>query len=189
MKLIVGLGNPGLKYLGTRHNVGFDAVDYIAHHCDIKLNKEKFKAQLGGGKIGDEQVVFIKPQTFMNLSGESVAACMKFFKVEPEDIMVIYDDISFDAGVIKIKQTGSDGGHNGIKSVIDCIRTRNFPRIKIGVGKQPDYYNLADFVLGKFTDKEFLAIKNEMPYVKDIVYNYVTIDLSTAMNKYALRNK
>ncbi len=174
MKLIIGLGNPGLKYLGTRHNVGFDAVDYVAHHCNITIDRSKFKSQIGEGKIGGEQVIFMKPQTFMNLSGEAVIPCMKFFKIEATDIIVLYDDISFDVGVIKIKKTGSAGGHNGIKNIIAHLGSQDFPRIRIGVGQKPPGWDLANYVLGKFDEEEFTILKNEMPYVKEIIHNFVT---------------
>ncbi|OOB79797.1 MAG: peptidyl-tRNA hydrolase [Epulopiscium sp. Nele67-Bin002] len=186
MKLIIGLGNPGLKYLGTRHNVGFDAVDYIAHHADIRIDKNKFKSHIGEGKIGNEQVIFMKPQTYMNLSGEAVIACMNFYKLQPENIIVIYDDVSFDVAVTKIKKTGSAGGHNGIKNIIEHLGTKEFPRIKIGVGQKPPGWDLADYVLGKFTKQEMTDLKNEMPYIKDFINNFVIYGLDTAMNKYAL---
>ena len=155
MYLIVGLGNPGRDYVGTRHNVGFEALDVIASKYDIKLNKEKFRAVYGEGRIGGERVILAKPQTFMNLSGESVREIMSWYKIAPENLIVIYDDISLEVGTLRIRPKGSAGGHNGVKNIIYQLSTDIFPRIKIGIGapKTPEY-ELIDYVLGKFQKEE-----------------------------------
>ena len=155
MYLIVGLGNPGRDYVGTRHNVGFEALDVIASKYDIKLNKEKFRAVYGEGRIGGERVILAKPQTFMNLSGESVREIMSWYKIAPENLIVIYDDISLEVGTLRIRPKGSAGGHNGVKNIIYQLNTDIFPRIKIGIGapKTPEY-ELIDYVLGKFQKEE-----------------------------------
>jgi len=151
MKLIVGLGNPGKEYAGTRHNVGFSVIDEIGKQFSIDINKGKFKAVFGEGRIGREKVILLKPLTYMNLSGESVRAACDFYKIFPEDIIIIYDDISLPVSGIRIREKGSAGGHNGIKSIISHINTDEFVRIKVGVGGKPDGGNLVNHVLGHFS--------------------------------------
>lgn len=155
MYLVVGLGNPGRDYVGTRHNVGFETADVICSKYDIKLNKEKFRAIYGEGRIGGERVIVAKPQTFMNLSGESVREIMSWYKIEPENLIVVYDDISLETGTLRIRPKGSAGGHNGIKNIIYQLNTDMFPRIKIGISApKNDEYELVDYVLGKFSKEE-----------------------------------
>ena len=155
MYIIAGLGNPGREYVNTRHNIGFEAIDTIASKYNIKLNKEKFKAIYGEGFIAGEKVLLLKPQTYMNLSGESLRDFVNWYKVDTENIIIIYDDISLPVGKIRIRPKGSAGGHNGIKSIIFQLGTDVFPRIKIGVGSpQNKDYDLADYVLGKFSKEE-----------------------------------
>ena len=143
MKLIVGLGNPGMQYAATRHNIGFEVIDSLSEVYNIPVNKSKYKALIGEGRIGYERVILMKPQTFMNLSGESVRACMDFQKLSNEDVIIIYDDISLDVGQIRIRKSGSAGGHNGIKSIIAHMNTQEFPRVKVGVGQKPAGWDLA----------------------------------------------
>jgi peptidyl-tRNA hydrolase len=153
--LIVGLGNPGKKYDQTRHNAGFLALDYIAQKENIKITKSKFKALCGECNIGAQRGLFIAPQTFMNNSGEAVREATEFYKIPPEKTIVLFDDISLPVGKIRIRKKGSDGGHNGIKSIIYHIGSDQFPRIKIGVGEKPHpEMELADWVLSRFTDIE-----------------------------------
>ena len=155
MYIIAGLGNPGREYVNTRHNTGFEAIDTIASKYNIKLNKEKFKAVYGEGFIAGEKVLLLKPQTYMNLSGESLRDFVNWYKVDTENIIIIYDDISLPVGKIRIRPKGSAGGHNGIKSIIFQLGTDVFPRIKIGVGAPQNIdYDLADYVLGKFSKDE-----------------------------------
>ena len=138
MKVIVGLGNPGKKYDNTRHNIGFEALDYIADKEGISINTGKHKALIGTGYMGGEKVLLVKPQTFMNLSGESVAELLHYYKIDPEEeLLVIFDDISLAPGNIRIRKKGSAGGHNGIKNIIAMTGTENFKRIKVGVGEKP----------------------------------------------------
>ncbi len=153
--IIVGLGNPDSKYLNTRHNAGFLAVDRIAEKASVEVNRLKYKAQTNTVTIEGKRVLLMKPQTYMNNSGEALQEAMNFYKVPLEKILVIYDDISLDVGKMRIRRKGSDGGHNGIKSIIALCGGDTFPRVKIGVGKKPHPdYNLADWVLSKFTEQE-----------------------------------
>lgn len=159
MYIIAGLGNPGRKYVGTRHNMGFEALDAVAAKYDIDIKKVKFNAIYGEGTIEGEKVVLVKPQTFMNLSGESIREFKSWYKAEDSQIIIIYDDVSLPVGKIRIRPKGSAGGHNGMKSIIYQLNSDVFPRIKIGVGspETPDY-DLADYVLGKFTKSEVEAL-------------------------------
>lgn len=151
MYLLVGLGNPGKQYEHTRHNVGFDVMDAIADKYNISISEKKHKALYGKGMIGGQKVVLAKPQTFMNLSGESVAELLRYYKLDPEtQMIVIFDDISLAPGAIRIRKKGSAGGHNGIKNIIAMIGNQNFLRIKVGVGEKPKGWDLADHVLGHF---------------------------------------
>ena len=165
--IVVGLGNPGDKYTHTRHNSGFLALDYITQKLGVKVDRVKFKSLCGEGTLMGKRVLFMKPQTFMNLSGEAVREAAAFYKIAPENILVICDDINFDVGIFKIKRNGSDGGQNGMKNIIYQLASDKFPRIKIGVGKKPSPdYDLADFVLGKFSenDKKVLFATFEKVY-------------------------
>ncbi len=184
MKLIVGLGNPGTKYMTTRHNVGFEAIDTIAEIHGISVMRNKYKALIGEGMIAGEKVILMKPQTYMNLSGEAVAACMNFNKLTTDDLIVIYDDISLDLGVVKLKKSGSSGGHNGIKNIIAHLGTEKFPRIKFGVGQKTPGWDLADYVLSRFTEPEMRIIGPVFREVVDIVDTIVSEDFEKAMNKF-----
>lgn len=151
MYIIVGLGNPSSKYKGTRHNMGFDAVDNIADRNSIDICEKKFKGVYGKGVIQGQKVILLKPETFMNLSGESVRATVDFYKINPEDeLIVLYDDISLEPGRLRLRAKGSAGGHNGIKNIIAHLGTEKFKRVKIGVGEKPVGMDLADYVLGRF---------------------------------------
>lgn len=154
MYLITGLGNPTREYEKTRHNVGFDTIDVLADRINTDVAERKFKGLYGKGMLGGEKVILLKPQTFMNLSGESVRAAADFYKIPPDHIIVIYDDISLDVGHLRIRTKGSAGGHNGIKNIIAHLGTQEFPRIKIGVGGKPPRMDLADYVLSRFPAEE-----------------------------------
>ncbi len=159
MYLIVGLGNPGKEYVGTRHNVGFDAIDYLAHKNDVKLNKLKFNAVYGEYSVNGEKTILFKPVTYMNLSGRAVAEIAKFYKIEPEKIIVLYDDVDINFSALRIRPYGSSGTHNGMKSIIFSLNSDKFPRIRIGIGKSKNpHLSLADYVLQKFDDGERDAI-------------------------------
>lgn len=184
MKLIVGLGNPGTQYAATRHNIGFEAIDTIAEIHNISVNKSKFKALVGEGTINGERVVLMKPQTYMNLSGEAVSACRSWYKIANEDIVIIYDDVSLAIGQMRIRKTGSAGGHNGIKSIIAQLGTDVFPRVKVGVGEKPSGWDLADYVLGRFSEEEMKEICPKLKDVCKAVETMVIKDVDTAMNRY-----
>lgn len=155
MFLIVGLGNPERRYEGTRHNIGFDVIDALAERYNIVMREKKHRALCGSGVIGGARVMLAKPLTYMNLSGESVAELVNYYRLDPEgELLVIFDDVSLAPGTIRIRKKGSAGGHNGIKSIIACTGTQNFMRIKVGVGEKPEGRDLADFVLGRFAKEE-----------------------------------
>ena len=155
MFIIAGLGNPTLQYEGTRHNVGFDVIDMLADRYNISVDGRKGRALIGKGMIGGQKVLLVKPQTYMNLSGESVRSLLDYYKVDEEqELLVIYDDISLGVGQIRIRAKGSAGGHNGIKNIIAHLGGQVFPRIKVGVGEKPPKWDLADYVLGHFSKEE-----------------------------------
>lgn len=157
--IIVGLGNPGEKYRITRHNAGFLMMDYLAERAGIRVDRSKFKALVGDGEIAGKRVLLMKPQTFMNLSGEAVAEAARFYKIPPENILVFSDDISLDVGRMRLRQKGSDGGQNGLKNIILQLSSDAFPRLRFGVGKKPHPdYDLASWVLSEFTKDEQKAI-------------------------------
>jgi PTH1 family peptidyl-tRNA hydrolase len=148
--LVVGLGNPGATYEGTRHNAGFVAVDRMAERAGVRIDRAKFDALVAEGMLGEARVLFMKPQTFMNLSGKAVKAAADFYKIPPANVLVFVDDISFAPGNLRIRRSGSAGGHNGLKSIEGCLGTKDYPRFKLGVGQKPTpEYDLADWVLGK----------------------------------------
>lgn len=147
---IVGLGNPGRQYEETKHNVGFNVVDMLAEKYEIEITKAKHKALIGDGEIRGKRVLLVKPQTYMNLSGESVREIVNFYKIPQERFVVIYDDISLPCGSVRIREKGSHGGHNGIRNIIDQMGTDEFYRVKVGVGEKPSGWDLADYVLSKF---------------------------------------
>ena len=157
MFLIVGLGNPGKEYDGTRHNIGFEAIDYLAKKYNIDINRSKFKGMYGEGFISGQKVLLLKPTTYMNLSGESIREVINFYKIDNNNIIVIYDDISLEIGKLRIREKGSAGGHNGIKSIIANLSTDVFPRIKIGVGQPKG--DLVSHVLGRFNKEEAQDLK------------------------------
>lgn len=182
MKLIVGLGNPGKKYEHTRHNMGFDVIDLFSELAQIDIDKDAFKGLVGRGKVFDEDVYLLKPQTFMNLSGESVREIVSYFKIPKEDIVVIYDDLDLDPGKIRLRLSGSSGGHRGIQNIIEQLGTENIKRIRIGIGKPT--YDTIDYVLGKPLKEEQVlideAIKKAVDALKEILKN----NFDSAMNKY-----
>ena len=182
MFIIVGLGNPGLQYENTRHNIGFKVIDNIAKEYNIEINRQKFKGVYGEGFINGEKVILLKPSTYMNLSGESIREVVDFYKLTCEDIVVIYDDISLDVGRLRIREKGSAGGHNGIKSIIAHLGTDVFPRIKVGVG-QPNV-DLVNYVLGKFTDKEMEVLSESIDASTKAVSEIIKDDVKSAMNKF-----
>ncbi len=182
--LIVGLGNPESKYDNTRHNIGFAAVDYMAEKLGVSFNKKKFNAIYADTIWGDNKVLLVKPLTYMNNSGEAVAEFASFFKIPPERIIVVFDDISLDVSKIRIRRKGSAGGHNGIKSIIAHAGTQNFMRIKVGVGEKPSGWDLADYVLGHFSEEDTSKIKEVMPDILQAAVFMMQGDVDKAMNDY-----
>jgi PTH1 family peptidyl-tRNA hydrolase len=184
MYIIIGLGNPTDKYQATRHNVGWDAITRISDDYRIPLDFKRHKAICGKGYIEGEKVVLAQPVTYMNLSGESVRELVDFYKVTPEEVIVIYDDISLDVGQLRIRKKGSAGGHNGIKSIIHHLGTDEFPRIKIGVGDKPKDWDLADYVLSRFQGEEQVTIREALKDSSDACRTIITSGIEAAMNFY-----
>lgn len=185
MYIIVGLGNPDAKYEGTRHNVGFDVIDAIADKYNIAVETKKHRAYVGIGVIEGQKVILAKPQTYMNLSGESVRSIVDFYKADPEtEVLIIYDDVSLGVGQLRIRKKGSAGGHNGIKSIIAHLGTSNFPRIKVGVGEKPSGYDLADYVLGKFSKGEQEIMREGYQNAVAATGLIVQDEIEQSMNEY-----
>lgn len=184
MYVIVGIGNPGKKYENTRHNIGFITIDYMAALYNIDVNKIKYKALIGEGVIEGERVILVKPQTYVNLSGESIREITQFYKIPPENVIVIYDDVSLEPGSLRIRKKGSDGGHNGIKSIIYQLQSDTFPRIKLGVGAKPPHYDLADWVLAKFTDSDIKVMSKTVEAAAKAVPEIIKNGPESAMNKF-----
>lgn len=185
MYIIVGLGNPEKKYFTTRHNIGFMAIDTIAEKYNIRVEEAKHKALIGKGVIEGQKVILVKPLTYMNLSGESVREVADYYKVDPEsEIIVVYDDISLPVGQLRIRPKGSAGGHNGIKNIIAHLGTEKFMRIKVGVGEKPSRMDLADYVLGHFTEEELKLEKEAFDKVTDAVNLIMADNVEKAMNLY-----
>ncbi|GAE87237.1 peptidyl-tRNA hydrolase [Acetivibrio straminisolvens JCM 21531] len=182
--VIVGLGNPGAKYENTRHNVGFDTVELLSRRHDIKLTKLKHKALIGDGNIGGRKVILAKPQTFMNLSGESVREIVEWYKIPVKNIIIVYDDIDLPVGKLRLRPKGSAGTHNGMKSVIYQIQSDEFPRVRIGVDKPPEGWDLANYVLGRFSGDERKKIEDTIERAADAVEAIVKSGIDSAMNRY-----
>lgn len=182
MYLIAGLGNPGIEYAATRHNIGFDMVTYLSDKYHIPLRNKEGKAITGKGMIEGQKVMLAQPQTFMNLSGESVRALMDYYKLEPEDLIVIYDDISLEVGQIRVRPKGSAGGHNGIKNIIQHIGTQEFARIKIGVGAKPEGGDLVKHVLGRFSKEEDGLFRDIFALADEAVAAMINEGVPAAMN-------
>lgn len=185
MYIIIGLGNPTAQYEGTRHNVGFDVIDRLGEKYNIAVDTKKHKAYIGKGMIDGQKVLLVKPQTYMNLSGESVRELVDYYKVDAEEeVLVIYDDISLDVGQLRIRKKGSAGGHNGIKNIIAHLGTQVFPRIKVGVGEKPKNYDLADYVLGHFSKAERAQMEEGYDRVTEAVRLILAGEIDAAMNQY-----
>jgi PTH1 family peptidyl-tRNA hydrolase len=185
MYLIAGLGNPTAKYEKTRHNVGFDVMDALAQKYNIDMNLKKGKAICGTGYIEGQKVLLVKPQTFMNLSGDSIAALTAFYKLDPtQELLVVYDDISLEPGNLRIRKKGSAGGHNGMKDIIAKTGTDQFPRVKVGVGAKPEGWDLADHVLSRFSAAERVLVEDAIKDAVDAVALMVQDRTDEAMNLY-----
>ena len=185
MYLIAGLGNPGREYENTRHNAGFASIDRLAEKNHISIDMKKFQALCGTGYIGGQKVLLLKPQTYMNLSGESLRAACDFFKIDPEqELIVIYDDISLAPGQLRIRAKGSAGGHNGIKSIISHLGTQVFLRVKVGVGEKPQGWDLADYVLGHFSRAEQQVMQESFDRAADAAAALLSEEVQQVMNEY-----
>ena len=180
--ILVGLGNPGKEYERTRHNAGFMAIDYISGRCGAKIDRAKFSALVGEATVNGKRVLLMKPQTFMNSSGEAVAAAAKFYKIAPENIIVISDDVSLDVGRVRVRRKGSHGGQKGLKSIQECLGTEDYQRIKIGVGATPHPdYDMAARVLSTFEPKDIEAISENYPRIYDGLCKMLEGDTEEAM--------
>ena len=181
MKLIVGLGNPGKKYEKTRHNCGFMAIDCYAKENNLQF-KEKFNGLYSEQLINNQKVIFLKPQTFMNSSGDCVSKFVNYYNIDIEDILIIYDDINFDVGTYKIRRKGSAGGHNGLNNIIQNLKTEDIKRIKIGISKNT--IPLIDYVLQKFSEEDYNKINNILKDVNHIIDDFISHDIDYLMEKY-----
>lgn len=184
--IIAGLGNPGAQYAKTRHNVGFVAIDYIADKLGVRIDRAKFHALVTEAKIGEVRVLLMKPETFMNNSGVAIGEAAAFYKIPPERVIILHDEISFDPGIIRIRRKGSAGGHNGLKSIIAHLASEEFPRVKIGVGKKPSPdYDLADWVLGKMPKADEDNIDERHEDIFDAVRLIAQAKIDDAMQRYS----
>lgn len=184
MKLIVGLGNPGKKYEGTRHNVGFEVLARLARECGAEPPRKKFDAQVCECPLAGEKSLLVAPQTFMNRSGGSVRQVLDFYQVSPADVLVVCDEFQLPLGLLRMRAAGTDGGHNGLADVIRSLGTNEFPRLRIGIGPVPDRWDPADFVLGKFTAAEREIIDVEIARASDAVRLWAGEGVAPAMNRY-----
>ena len=185
MYIIAGLGNPGREYENTRHNAGFASLDALAKRHGIELTTRKFQALTGSGYIDGQKVLLVKPQTYMNLSGESVAELLHYYKIDPEEeLLVIFDDISLAPGNIRIRKKGSAGGHNGIKNIIAMTGTENFKRIKVGVGEKPAGWDLADHVLGRMSEEDRAAFEEAVKESVKAAEMILEDEIDQAMNDF-----
>ena len=183
--MIVGLGNPGKEYEKTRHNAGFLTLDFLADKYNCSVSTSKFNALIGNCEILGKKVLLMKPQTYMNLSGNAVLSTMSFYKIPPERIILIFDDISFDVGKLRIRKKGSHGGQNGVKNIISLAKSENFPRIKIGVGGKPnEFWDLADWVLSKFSKEEFLKLESVFKNASIAIELIISGEIKKAMSLY-----
>lgn len=186
MYIIVGLGNPGKQYENTRHNMGFLAVDLLAEKYNIDVNKIKFKALVGEGRIAGQKVLLVKPQTYMNLSGEAVRQAMDFYKIDPEELIVIYDDIDIPTGTFRIRKKGSPGTHNGMRNIFQHIQTNDFPRIRVGIGSGKKD-NLAGYVTGGISKNEQELLADVLKNSADAAACIIEKGIDKAMNEYNVR--
>lgn len=184
MYIIIGLGNPTKEYDKTRHNVGFAVIDELAERMNIEVEEKKHRALCGKGMLNGQKVVLAKPQTFMNLSGESVRSIVDFYKVTSEEVIIIYDDISLEPGQLRIRTKGSAGGHNGIKSIIAHLGTQEFPRIRVGIGEKPNRMDLADYVLSRFSKGEQVLMDDAFKEAADAAAMMVSEGADPAMNHF-----
>jgi len=184
MKLIVGLGNPGLKYKNTRHNAGFTAIDALSQTTGIRFNKKRFSAETGEGSIGGEKVLLLKPLTYMNLSGNAIAEAAGFYKLSGKDLIVIYDDTDLALGRLRVRAQGSAGTHNGMRSIVSRLGTQEFARVRIGIGQRPGEMELADFVLAKLSKEEKQLFEKACEEAAEAVKTILCSGLNAAQERY-----
>ncbi len=184
MKLIVGLGNPGKKYSNQRHNLGFMVIDRLAESLNTDISNNKFKADYEKTSLGGESVILAKPMTYMNLSGHAVQGLASFYKVEFSEILIVCDDLNIDFGRIRIRKKGSDGGHNGLKSIITCLGSQNFPRLRLGVGLPNGSGDVSNYVLSQFGGQDKKDLDSFIERAKDAVLGFITDSIQSAMNQY-----
>lgn len=184
MYFIVGLGNPGTKFNATRHNIGFEVIERLAYEHNIKVDRKKHQAFVGQGVIGGEKVLLMKPQTYMNLSGQAIASAMDFYKETPDKVIVIYDDTALDVGRLRIRERGSAGGHNGIKNIISHLGTQDFDRVRVGVGEKPPGWDLADYVLSRFDAGDMKVMIDAVKLSADAVEMILAEGTQKAMNRF-----
>lgn len=184
MYIIVGLGNPEEDYSGTRHNMGFDTINKIAKQYDIQINKKNFKGLYGTGLIEGEKAILLKPQTFMNLSGESVKECIDFYKIDLEKLIIIYDDIDIDKGIVKLRKQGGAGTHNGMRSVVQNLGSEKFVRVRIGIGMPEDKGDLINYVIGYVPEEEKELLDKGCENAKNAVIDIIKNGIDIAMNKF-----
>ena len=183
MKLIVGLGNYGKEYKNTRHNVGFMALDFYAQKNNLSIDKKKFKGLYTETSINGEKVILLQPQTYMNLSGTCVRDFINYFHIDIKDMLVIYDDMDLDVGVLRLREKGSAGGHNGMKNIIENTKTSDFKRIRVGISKDKDK-NVIDYVLGRFSEEDKRLIDEKIEQISYIIEDFVKYDFNKIMSKY-----
>ncbi len=185
MYVIAGLGNPTLKYSKTRHNVGFDTIDVLAKKYGIKVKKKQFRALTGEGFIDGEKVILVKPMTYMNNSGEAVSEIVKYYKIDPDkELIIISDDLNLDVGVLRIRAKGSAGGHNGLKSIIKCVGTESFDRVRIGVGKVPAGTDVITHVLTRFSRGDRVIVKESFEVAADAIVSIISDGIDRTMSKF-----
>ncbi|MEL7369631.1 MAG: aminoacyl-tRNA hydrolase [Myxococcota bacterium] len=184
MRLVVGLGNPGREYDDTRHNVGFHVVDKLADRISTSIDDKKFKARIGRGRLGDDAALLMKPQTYMNLSGESVGPALGFYKLTTEDVIVLHDDLDLPLGRLKLKRGGGHGGHNGLRSLMKHLPDDRFIRVRIGIGRPPPRWDTADYVLSKFKADEWPMVDKVLATAADAVESICTHGISKAMAQF-----
>lgn len=184
MYLIVGLGNPEEEYSNTRHNMGFNTINKLAKQYNIEINKSKFKSLYGNGIIEKEKVILLKPQTYMNLSGTAIKEVMDFYKINKEELIIIYDDIDIEPGIIKIRKKGGPGTHNGMKSVVNEIKTQDFTRVRVGIGMPSNESDLINYVIGKISKDDIEKLEDGTTKAKDALIEIIKNGVDTAMNKF-----
>ena len=189
MYLIVGLGNPENQYSKTRHNMGFDVINKLSAKYEIEVKKEKFNGLFGSGVIEGKKVILLKPQTFMNLSGESIKQCMDFYKLKLEDLIVIYDDMDLDPGNIKVRIKGGPGSHNGMKSVVSNINSEDFVRVRVGIGKPENKSDMINYVIGHVSEDEYKILEEGTSLAKDATIEIIKNDVNSSMNKFNAKTR